>query len=173
MNAKANVTNYHSPVLPAGHHVRNLWPSVGGGLPGGKPVEPAPGGATAQMSLQRPPDHSYHAAYGQPSTGYAQDRPVPRLQMADVNVNSYYYKSSQARSDTVPATTANVVAPPPAEYGYYGVQPPPTKYFQHPAAVQAQHYASQFYHADPTAMFNQVSDGPPSSAFCRTSSVLT
>lgn len=159
MNSKTNVTNYHSSV-PNRHHVRNLWPSIGGGLPGGKPVEPALGCATAPM-LQKPPDH-----YGQSSTSYAQDRPVPRLQMADmaadVNVNSYYYKSSQARSDTDPAT-ANVVAPPPAEYGYYGVQSPPAKYFQHPAAttVHAQQYASQFYHADPTAMFNQVSSTFP------------
>lgn len=155
MNAKANVTDYHSPV-PNQHHVRNLWPPVGGGLPGGKPVAPALG--SAAPTLQKPPDF-----YGQSSTSYVQDRPVPRLQMTDamamaanVNVNNYYYKSSQARSDVVP--TANVVVPHPAEYAHYNVQPP-AKYFQHPAAaaVQAQQYASQFYHVDPTAMFNQVS----------------
>lgn len=166
MNADANATDYRSPAMPVRHHVRNLWPSVGGGLPGGKPVEPA---SAAQTPSLVPPDHSYHAAaaYGQSSaTGYARHKPVPgppTTGAAAADANSYYYKSSQARSDAVTPATANVVAPPPAGYGHYGVQPPPARYFQRPAAVPVaapQHYAPRFYHhPDPTAMFNQVSGG--------------
>lgn len=150
INSKANIPNSYSS--PSRHHVRNLWPPVGGGLPGGKPVEPALGGSA--QTLQKPPDY-----YGQ-STSYVQNKPVAEPNdAANVDSNNYYYKSSQARQNSTAAT--NVVYPAAAvEYGNYYQQP---KYFQR--SVTADHWrppsqtqqTSQFYHSDPTIMFNQVS----------------
>jgi len=165
MNSKANVTNYQS--LPR-HHVRNLWPPVGGGLPGGKPVEPALAGSSAPM-LQKPPDY-----YSQ-STSYAQSRPVLRqTEMANANNYNYYYKSSQVLSN--PAVATNVVAAPQTEYSHcYNQQPkylplhpetaanrwcppPPQSHLYPPPSPQLfQTNASRFNHQDPTTMFNQVS----------------
>lgn len=163
MNSKTNVTAYRP--TPDRHHVRNLWPPVGGGLPGGKPVEPALQDGSAPM-LQNPSDY-----YGQ-STSYGQTKPpAARPPMTDpVNVDNdrYYYKSSQVLPN--PMAAANAVIAPPAEYShYYGQQP---KYFQHaatavpnrwipPSSVPPQPlpYAqtSQLYPPDPTTLFNQVS----------------
>lgn len=150
MNTKSNVTNYH--LLPDRHHVRNLWPPVGGGLPGGKPVEPALGSSTPM--LQKSPDY-----YGQ-STSYTQHKPVPRpTDMANVNSNNYCYKSSQSRPDP----TVNIAVIPPTEYNsnsHYGEQS--VKYFQHPVTnrwcppAPPQTQTSRLYHQDPTTMFNQV-----------------
>lgn len=165
MNSKTNVTANRP--TPNRHHVRNLWPPVGGGLPGGKPVEPCLQGSSAPM-LQNPSDY-----YGQ-STSYDQTRaPTARPPMTDptnVDNDRYYYKSSQVLSN--PMAAVNAVIPPPAEYShYYGQQP---KYSQHPAATiaAANHrfppssvppqplpYAqtSQLYPPGPTTLFNQVS----------------
>jgi len=163
MNSKANVTNYQSSPR---HHVRNLWPPVGGGLPGGKPVEPAIAGSSASM-LKKPP-----ADYYSQSTSYPQNRPGPRpTEMANANNYNYYYKSSQALSNPI-----NVVAPPTIEYShsysqqpkYFPLQPeaavnrwcppPPQSYlYAPPPPPQSfQTHASRFNHQDPTTMFNQV-----------------
>lgn len=149
MNSKSNVPGHHA--LPSRHHVRNLWPSVGGGLPGGKPIEPALGAPTP--ALHQPSDY-----YGQ-STSYVQTRPVPGPTDTASVENNYYYKSSQVQPN--PAAVTNIAYPAGAapEYGYYHQQP---KYFQHPVATDhwrppTQTQTSQFYHPDPTTMFNQVS----------------
>lgn len=150
MNSRSNVTNYHPSSNR--HHVRNLWPPVGGGLPGGKPVEPALG--SSAPLLQKPPDY-----YSQ-STSYVQTRPVPKVtDAAYENNKNYYYKSSQVRPN--PTAAIDVVVPP-AEYShYYGQEP---KYIQHPATAinhwyppPAQVQTSQFYIPVPTTMFNEVS----------------
>lgn len=169
MNSKANVTNYQSS---SRHHVRNLWPPVGGGLPGGKPVEPALTGNSTPM-VQKLPNH-----YNQ-STSYAQSRPVSRpTEMANANNYNYYYKSSQALSN--PAMATNVVTAPPTEYSHcYSQQPkylplhpeatanrwcqpsiPPQPLLYPPPSSLSQPFqmhASRFNHQDPTTMFNQVS----------------
>jgi len=164
MNSKANVTNYQSS---SRNHVRNLWPPVGGGLPGGKPVEPAIAGSSAPM-LQKPP-----ADYYSQSTSYPQNRPGPRpTEMANANNYNYYYKSSQALSNPT-----NVVAPPTIEYSHsYSQQPkyfplqseaavnrwcpqPPQSYLYAPPPPSPQSFqkhVSRFNHHDPTTMFNQV-----------------
>lgn len=167
MNSKANETNYQSS---SRHHVRNLWPPVGGGLPGGKPVEPALTGNSTPM-VQKPPNH-----YNQ-STSYAQSRPVSRLtEMANANNYNYYYKSSQALSNSAVAT--NVVTAPPTEYSHcYSQQPkylplhpeaaanrwcqrsiPPQPLLYPPPSSLSQPFqmhASRFNHQDPTTMFNE------------------
>lgn len=153
INSKTHMTNYQT--LPR-HHVRNLWPPVGGGLPGGKPVEPELAGNSTPM-LQKPPDY-----YNQ-STSYAQSRSVPRpTEMANANNYNYYYKSSQALSNPT-----NVIAAPSIDYSHcYSQQPkylplhseatanrwcPPP-----PSPQPFQTQASRFNHQDPTTMFNQV-----------------
>jgi len=162
INSRANMTNYQPSPR---HHVRNLWPPVGGGLPGGKPVEPALAGNSTPIQ-QKPSDY-----YNQ-STSYAQSRSVPRpTEMANANNYNYYYKSSQALSNPT-----NVVAAPPIEYSqcysqqpkYLPLQPeaavnrwcpPPPQshlYGLPPSPQPFQTHASRFNHQDPTTMFNQV-----------------
>lgn len=130
------------------HHVRNLWPSVGGGLPGGKPIEPALG--DYPPLLQKPPDYYYQ------STSYA---PNKAASIANVNYNNsnYYYKSSQVR----PSQTH--VAAPPTIAALHGNNSylRPNPYQSIPTA--GNHYwptaetaTKQFYHQDPTIMYNQV-----------------
>lgn len=149
INSKANVINHQS--LPNRHHVRNLWPSVGGGLPGGKPIKPTLGGST--QILQRQSDY-----YNQ-STSYAQNKPVPgSIDFSNVNDNNYY-KSSQVQTNQWAAT--NVVIPSSEYSQYYNQQP---KYFQHTVATtnhwytppSSQMQAAQYYYSDPTTMVNQV-----------------
>lgn len=171
MTGKANATinNYHGrPSETDRRHVRNLWPSVGGGLPGGKPVEPA--GTTG---LVRNGGGGGSGGGGGQSTSsgggnsYAQTivGPATAADAATVAfVDDYYYKSSQ-------------VGPiDPSQYAgghYYGglQQQQPVKFFQRPVAVDhgwpppppplplPSHSASQFYHRpDPTTLlFDQVS----------------
>lgn len=168
INSKANVTNYHTPPR---HHVRNLWPPVGGGLPGGKPVEPTIAGSSAPM-LQTPPDY-----YNQ-SISYTHSKQIPRpTETANANNYSYYYKSSQALSDPTVATNVVVAAAaPPTEYSYYYSQQPkflpphseptvdrwcpptPQSHLYPSPPLQPFHtHESRFNHQDPTTMFNQVS----------------
>lgn len=170
MNAKVNPTDYQSPPNDRHHHVRNLWPPVGGGLPGGKPVEPALGSSATVP--QMPPDR-----YGQ-STSYGQYKPRPTAQLPlNVGYNNngpnndnigYYYKSSQTQPD--PAATA--INGPTAEYDRYYGQPAPQKDYPSSAVAATNHWcpppppppapphhASQFYRSDPTTMFNQVNLG--------------
>lgn len=151
MNSKVNVTNYQS--MPNRHHVRNLWPPVGGGLPGGKPIEPALG--SSSQILQKPLDY-----YSQ-STSNTQNKPVPRSTDISSNVNDFnYYESSQ--NSTNPMATTNVI-PTLSEYSQYYSQQP--KYFQYPGPTSNNSYpppspqmqTTQLYHPDPTAMFNQAS----------------
>jgi len=164
MNAKANATDrrQHEQQQASQHtdrrHVRNLWPSVGGGLPGGKPVEPATAG----------PGH------GGQSTSYAQGRPAPKpVDAANVVNVGYYCKSSQV------GPVAAAAQPTTAEYAgghHYGQhrhqQQPVVKSSQRPAVdcgwlppplpppaiplYTQQMSAQQFYHSDPTTLFNQV-----------------
>jgi len=158
MSSKTNTAN-NRLALSNRHHIRNLWPPVGGGLPGGKPVEPALGSSTPIM--QKPTD------YFSQSTSYAESKPVPR-QIDEVivssNSNSCYHESSQARP--YPMVASNLMASPEELSRFYTQQPP--KYFQHPAEdttinrwypppPPSQTQTPRFYHPDPTTLFNQVS----------------
>lgn len=169
MNTKPNMADYQSSTNR--HHVRNLWPPVGGGLPGGKPVEPAV--ASSASVPQRPPDHCYAQ-----STSYGQYKPTPTTDLpTNVNYNNslndgYYYKSSQNQPDPVATAINAPTVTPSAEYNRYYGQPAPQKYFPSSAVAATNHWCppkppplnqmhqtSQFYHSDPTTMLKQVSLG--------------
>jgi len=157
MNSKTNAINNHMSQSNR-HHIRNLWPSVGGGLPGGKPIEPALG--SLPPIIQKPSDY-----YGQ-ATSYTQTKPVPRP-IDEKNSNnknlSYYNKSSQPQPNLMTATN---VAGSPLEFYSNHYNPQHLNYFQRPVAAVAtnrwcpplspQMQSSRFYHPDPTIMFNQV-----------------
>lgn len=156
MSSKTNAGSRH-PSLSDRRHVRNLWPSVGGGLPGGKPIEPAAPGSLVPVSREPPPGR-----YGQ-STGRGRDPTTARPTAAEFVDNSY--KSSQAQPDRVAAADVGHAF---AGYGlHYGQQPskclqPPLP----PASASAGHWcpppspqtqATRTYvHQDPTILFNQV-----------------
>lgn len=160
MSSKTNTAANNHLALSNCHHIRNLWPSVGGGLPGGKPIEPALG-SSAQI-LQKSTD------YFSQSTSYAQNKPVPRkideVIVSNINNNSYYHESSQARP--YPMVASNFMASPEDLSHFYTPQSP--KYFQHsaedatvnrwyPPPPPPQTQTPRFYHPDPTILFNQVS----------------
>lgn len=173
MGAKAN---HRRDPLPFDHHhhhhhVRNLWPSIGGGLPGGKPVEPSISAASFSPVLQKPLDY-----YGQ-STSCPPDTPVVPANVNNHNNNgrnSYEYKSSQVPSDPAAAaavnnaiattseyvnnvdySTKNQLHPPviPSDTGRW--YPLPTS--PSPLLSQQSFQTSRYYHPDPTTMVNQVS----------------
>lgn len=162
LSSRNNTSNNHPSLQLNRHHVRNLWPPVGGGLPGGKPIEPALGRSVPM--LQKPTDH-----FSQ-SISYAQNKSIPKqtdeaIVINNNNNNSYYYESSQVRCYPM-AASSNVIANPEELSHFYTQQPP--KYFQHPAegvtvnrwcppSPMPQTQTSRFYHPDPTTLFNQVS----------------
>lgn len=177
-NAKAN--QHRGPPPSDRHHVRNLWPPVGGGLPGGKPIQPTAPVASFTPVMQKQksslPPHYYDE-----STSYATNKSAVPANANNGDNGSggichNIFESSQVRPDPSTMAANNAIVPPAAPLEYVNHYDRPPMYIQpHPMVPsdsgrwypfsippppllsQPSFETSRYYRPDPTTMVNQVS----------------